>query len=240
MKKRILALALVSAMVGGQVYAQSTSSTSVSSTSVNPKGNPGGIYIKGGVNFSNISTSNDGSYRNGNALTTFNAGVVADLPLSTLLSIQPGLILNGEGAKVTHYYGIGSETPTSGSLKMNPLYLELPVNLVVKLPLTTGTNFFFGAGPYGALGVGGKYRETATVAGVTGETTRNIKFGNTSGDDLKRFDYGVNALAGVEIDRVMLGVNYGLGLSKIVPNTDDFNNDKNKYRVLSVNVGYRF
>ena len=236
MKKRILALALASATIAGQVYAQSTSS----STSANPKGNPGGIYIKGGVNFSNISTTNDGSYRNGNMLTTFNVGVVADLPLSPLLSVQPGLVLNGKGAKVTHYYGVGSEQVASDNLKMNPMYLEVPVNLVVKLPITTGTNFFIGAGPYGALGVGGKYKATANVAGATGETTRNIKFGSTNDDDLRRFDYGVNALAGLEIDRVMLGVNYGLGMSKIVPNTDDFRNDKNKYRVLSVNVGFRF
>ena len=235
MKKRILALALVSVIAAGQVYAQSTTSTPV-----NPKGNPGGIYIKGGVNFSNISTGNDGSYRNGNMLTTFNAGVIADLPLSTLLSIQPGLVLNGKGSKVTHYYGVGSEEVASDNLKMNPLYLELPVNFVIKLPITTGTNFFVGAGPYAALGVGGKYKETATVADATGEDTRNIKFGNTNDDDLRRFDYGVNALAGLEIDRVMLGVNYGLGMSKIVPNADDFSSDKNKYRVLSVNVGFRF
>src|SRR4051812_13526429 len=118
MKKRVLALALVSAMVAGQVYAQSTNSTSA-----NPKGNPGGIYIKGGVNFSNISTTNSGSYRDANMLTTWNAGVVADLPLSTLLSVQPGLVLQGKGSKVTHYYGIGTETPASSNLKMNPLYL---------------------------------------------------------------------------------------------------------------------
>lgn len=235
MKKRILALAMVSATMAGHVYAQTTSSTSV-----NPQGNPGGIYIKGGVNFSNISTSNNGSYRDANMLTTWNAGVVADLPISTLLSVQPGLVLNGKGAKVSHTYMVGGDVAASDKVKMNPLYLELPVNLVVKLPITTGTNFFVGAGPYGALGIGGKYKATATVAGATGETSRKIKYGSSSDDDLKRFDYGLNALAGLEIDRVMLGVNYGFGLSKIVPNTDDFSNDKNKYRVLSVNVGYRF
>ena len=67
-----------------------------------------------------------------------------------------------------------------------------------------------------------------------------LQFGDTNDDDLRSFDYGVNALAGLEIDRVMLDVNYGLGMSKIVPNSDDFRNDKNKYRVLSVNVGFRF
>src|SRR3954452_21945068 len=106
MKKRILALALVSVIAAGEGYGPSTTSTSV-----NPKGNPGGIYIKGGVNFSNISTSNDGSYRDGNMLTSFNAGVVADLPLSNLLSIQPGLVLSGKGSKVPHYYSVGREVP---------------------------------------------------------------------------------------------------------------------------------
>src|SRR4051812_41582555 len=104
MKKRILALALVSVTVAGQVYAQSSNSTSAIS-----KGNPGGIYIKGGYNISNISSSNDGSFRNSNALSTFNVGVVADLPLSPILSIQPGLVLNGKGAKVTHYYDLATE-----------------------------------------------------------------------------------------------------------------------------------
>lgn len=235
MKKRILALALVGAMVAGQVHAQSDNSTAL-----NPQGNPGGVYLKGGVNFSNISTSNDGTYRDANMLTTFNAGVLVDFPLTNNFSIQPGLVLNGKGAKVKHYYGVGGEQLASDNLKMNPLYVELPVNFVVKLPITTGTNFFVGAGPYAAAGVGGKYRATATVAGASGETTRKIQFGDTNDDDLRRFDYGVNALAGLEIDRVMLGLNYGLGMSKIVPNSDDFRNDKNKYRVLSVNVGFRF
>ena len=69
----------------------------------------------------------------------------------------------------------------------------------------------------------------------------NIKFGNSNSDDLKSFDYGLNGLAGVEVSRLVLGVNYGLGLSKIFPNQDDNDaNDKNKYRVLSINVGIRF
>jgi hypothetical protein len=235
MKRTVLALAFLSAMMVGQVYAQSTNSTSV-----NPQGNPGGIYIKGGVNFSNISSSSDGSYRDGNMLTTFNAGVVADLPLATMFSIQPGVVLSGKGAKVSHYYSVGGDVIASDKVKLNPLYIEVPVNFVVKLPITTGTNFFFGAGPYGAIGVGGKYKAEANAGNVDATATHNLKFGNDSNDDLKSFDYGLNALAGLEIDRVMLNINYGYGLAKIVPNSDDNSNDKNKYRVLSVNVGFRF
>lgn len=234
MTKKFLALAFLSALMFGQVYAQSTT------TSPNPAGNPGGIIIKAGVNFSNITTSADGSYRSANTLTSYNAGVLVDLPLASMFSVQPGLVLTGKGAKADHYYTIGGVQVASTNAKLMPYYLEIPVNFLVKLPITTGTNFFVGAGPYGAFGVGGKYKAGASVAGLGGEETHNLKFGNSSSDDLKKFDYGINALAGLEIDHVMLNINYGLGLAKIIPNTDNNANDKSKYRVLSVNVGYRF
>ncbi len=199
--------------------------------------NPGGFIIKGGVNFSNISTQSNGSYNNANTLTTFKVGVLADVPLASVLSLQPGVLLTGKGAKASGFFD-----EASYNRSFNPLYIEVPVNLVVKLPLGTSSRIFVGVGPYGALGVGGKWKTTATVAnvGLTTSTESNIKFGNGNDDNLKTFDYGLNGLAGVEISRLLLGVNYGLGLSKIFPNqTDNGANDKNKYRVFSINVGVR-
>lgn len=198
--------------------------------------NPGGFIIKGGVNFSNISTHNDGTYNDANTLTTFNVGVLADVPLVSILSLQPGIVLSGKGAKAS-----GSLLGVSSTTKFNPLYIEVPVNVVVKLPVGTNSRFFIGAGPYGAVGVGGKWKNN-TDAGVLGSSSSDekITFGNSNGDDLKRFDFGLNGLAGVEVSRFMVGVNYGLGLSKIFPNqTDNDANNKNKYRVFSVNIGVR-
>ena len=80
------------------------------------------------------------------------------------------------------------------------------------------------------------------------ETTRDIKFSddnpftsaeeNAAYDKLKRFDVGVNFGAGVDLNKIILKANYGLGLSKI-GSTQSNNNadDKNKYRVLSISVG---
>ncbi len=207
----------------------STSATAVTA-------NPGGFYIKGGVNLSNISTQNNGSYNKANTLTTFNVGVLADLPLASVLSLQPGVVSTGKGAKAS-----GSFAGISSATTFNPLYVEVPVNVVVKLPLGNDSRIFFGAGPYGAVGVGGKWKNTTSGGGLSANSDDKIKFGNSNGDDLKTFDYGLNGLAGVEISRLMVGVNYGLGLAKIFPNqTDNGANDKNKYRVFSVNVGIRF
>ena len=64
-----------------------------------PAVNPGGLYLKGGVNFANISVNNDGAADNANVLTTFNVGFVGDLPLGDILSLQTGIILNGGSAR---------------------------------------------------------------------------------------------------------------------------------------------
>jgi hypothetical protein len=44
--------------------------------------------------------------------------------------------------------------------------------------------------------------------------------------------------AGVEINSVLIGLNYSLGLGNISPNTDNGNMINN--RVLGLSVGYKF
>lgn len=198
--------------------------------------NPGGFIIKGGVSFSNISTQKDGSYSDANTLTTFNAGVLADVPLADILSLQPGIVLTGKGSKAS-----ASSLGVGVTNTFNPLYIEVPVNVVVKLPLGGDSRVFLGAGPYGAIGIGGKSKYTIGSENFENYSDHNIKFGDSNSDDLKSFDFGLNGLAGIEVSRLILGVNYGLGLSKISPNQNDNNaNDRNKYRVFSINAGIRF
>lgn len=213
------------------------------------KSNPGGFYLKGGVNFSNISTTSDGSVNSANSLTTFNAGFTGDIPLASMVSLQTGLYLNGKGSKTESYFDANDHSHNYFKVKFNPLYLELPANLVLKFPMDEASRFYAGAGPYVAMGIGGKVKGTQNFGGVTSTYEQNIKFNNddptTSGQEdagvnkLRRFDYGVNFLAGFEFQRYMVGVNYGLGLAKIGSKQDN-TNDKNKYRVFSVNLGVRF
>lgn len=210
--------------------------------------NPGGVYIKGGVNFANISVSSDGSVNDAKTLTTFNVGFLGDIPLADMFSIQTGLYLNGKGSKTEQYFGSSTDR-NFYKVKFNPLYLELPANFVVKLPVDNQARVFFGAGPYVAMGIGGKVKGTQNIGGITNTYEKNIEFNNddpTTGDQedasvskLRRFDYGANLTAGIEINRLMLGVNYGLGMAKI-GSTQDNNNDKNKYRTFSINAGIRF
>jgi hypothetical protein len=154
-------------------------------------------------------------------------------------------MLTGKGAK-TEIYLNSNTTDNYYKVKTNPLYIEVPANFVFKVPFGNDSRLFFGAGPYVAMGIGGKTKGEQRILGVTSTYEKNIQFNNddpaTSGQEdasvnkLRRFDYGANFLAGFEAGKIMIGVNYGLGLAKIGSNQSN-NNDENKHRVWSIFLG---
>lgn len=142
---------------------------------------------------------------------------------------------------------VGAQTGYVSSV-FNPLYLEVPLNLLVNVPINRGAGLFFNIGPYIAMGVGGKSK-VETFDGVTStKWERKIDFANdnpfTSEQDdanynkLKRFDYGINIGGGFDFNKFLLKLNYGYGLAKINSTESNNNiNDKNKYRTVSLSAG---
>jgi len=107
---------------------------------------------------------------------------------------------------------------------------------------------FFHGGPYVAMGVGGKSKRESRFLGTTTNEESSIRFSNddpfTSQQEdagynkLKRFDFGLNFGGGFQFQHVILKANYGLGLAKInSTESNDTENDKNKYRTLSFSIG---
>lgn len=234
MKKNILLLTAAS-VLGLTAMAQ-----------VKPSTNKGGLMIKGGVNSANITINENGNVDDAKALTSFHVGAVLDLPLSTGLSLQPGLYYTGKGSKTQS----GQETSSSYyKATSNPMYVELPVNVVGKIPLGGASNFYFGAGPYAAMGVAGKNKTEGKVFGLAFKSENDIVYSNddptTSQEEgrgygkLKKFDYGFNVLTGIDFGKLSLGANYGYGLAKLNSGSTNNANDKNKNRVLSVSVGIK-
>ena len=56
---------------------------------------------------------------------------------------------------------------------------------------------------------------------------------------MKRFDYGLNGLAGIEFTKAVLSVNYGLGLAKLQSGTNSSDDNDNKHRVVSITLGVK-
>ena len=202
------------------------------------------VYVQGGLNLANITKTNDGQTEKNNILPSFNVGILGRLPLANMFSLESGVLLTGHGSKAETYFTSGNYTKT----KFNPLYLQVPLNAIVKIPLEKSSNIFFNAGPYIAMGIGGKATREDRYLGITSNSSSSIKFSNddpfTSQQDdaaynkLKRFDYGLNFGGGFQFQHFIIKANYGLGLAKI--NSTESNNtanDKNKYRTLSFSVG---
>ncbi len=206
----------------------------------------GGFMIKAGVNFANISVTDNGRVDEANMLTSFHLGVGADLALAEGFSLQPALLLTGKGAKTQ--FG-QSTSSTYWKATSNPLYVELPVNFVGKIPLTEYTRIYLGAGPYVAMGVGGKNKVEGKTLGIASSKERDIVYSddnpfthveeNSGYGKLKRFDYGLNAVAGLDFNKFTIGANYGYGLAKINSNTTNNANDKGKHRVVSLSLGIK-
>ena len=205
------------------------------------------VYVQGGLNFANITNTNNGQTEKNKELVTFNVGVMSRFGISNTFDLESGVLFTGKGSKAETYYNSGNDYVKT---KFNPLYLEVPLNAVVKIPLDakTKSNVFFHAGPYIAVGVGGKSSSESSIIGLKTSSSSSIKFSNddpftsrqddAAYDKLKRFEFGVNVGGGIDFGKLLLKVNYGYGLTKI--NSTQSNNtvnDKNKFRTWSVSVG---
>lgn len=204
------------------------------------------FFLKGGFNLANVSVNSNGGVDDAKAIPSFHAGVMADIPLTSFLAVQPGLLFTGKGAKTQ---AGNTSDATYFRATSRPYYIEVPVNLVVKLPLQAeGSNFFVGAGPYVAMGIAGKNKADGKIFTVAFSSEEKIEYNNDppgSGTTnagfavLKRFDFGVNATAGLTLGNVMVSVNYGLGLAKLQAGSDNSADNDNKHRVLGLSLGFR-
>ena len=205
-------------------------------------------YIQGGVNLANITNTTSGQTEDNNMLTTFSGGILSRFGLSKIIDLESGLLFTGKGSKAQTYYTNGTTNDNYVITKFNPYYIEVPLNVVVRVPVKGVHGLFFYAGPYTAIGVAGKSTTDQKILGISSHSENDIQYANdnpfTSRQEdasyykLKRFDFGLNGGGEFDIGKLLLKVNYGYGLTKI--NSTESNNasdDKNKYRTLSFSLG---
>lgn len=158
--------------------------------------------IKGGLNFSNLYSDDVDE----NILTGFNVGLFTQIALNNNVAIQPELNFSTKGAELKY-----DNAFATGTGKFNLSYIEIPV--LLKLNLTD--NFNIHVGPYVAFLVDSK---------ITNEDENgNINFEeDIDEDDLNKFDYGLAAGIGFDIDSFGLGARYNYGLATVGKERDFF------------------
>lgn len=205
------------------------------------------VIIRGGVNLANVTITNDGDIDNNKMITSFQIGIIGDLKIASSIYFQPGIVFTGKGSKTS----AGKTTdPNYFVATSNPYYIEIPANFIFKTP-TGKIKFFAGAGPYLAIGIAGKNKVDGKFLGIAFSSDKKIKWSNDDPSTLdyeegsgygimKRFDYGLNGTAGIEFSKSVISINYGFGLAKIQSGSNSSADDKNKHRVLSITVGFKF
>ena len=186
----------------------------------------GRFGLRGGLNFANqkiqVKAFGESVSQSGDGIVSFHIGGIGEFPLAENIFVQPSILLSGKGANFDGQDDMGNPVEA----KVRPFYLELPVNIIYKYPLQN-FSIFGGAGIAPAFGLFGK-----------------AKSGSTSEDafqdeGFKRFDFGVNFLAGVEVNTNMqISINITQGLANITDISDDDIDIKWKNKVIGISFAY--
>lgn len=182
--------------------------------------------VKGGLNLSTLTTDD---FDDKNLKPGFHIGVFNKVSLGEVFAIQPELLYITKGAKYSYDNAL-----VKGDSKFNLNYIELPVKLVVNLLDIFEVQF----GPYVGYLVDAKLETNAEV----------LNFWNVNSEDeidrkqFKDFDYGLSLGVGLNLEPLIVGVNYNLGLTPVAAEdkiSDDILSGA-KNSVIQVYVGIKF
>lgn len=202
------------------------------------------IGIKAGVNIASTSQNeSDGDYSDytKNSVIGFMGGLTFDLGLSDLFTIQPEILFVQKGGKATY------KLDDNNKVENRYYYNNIDVPVLAKLKFYDedgGSGFYFLAGPYIGIALGGKVATTTTLLGQSTDRENDFVFDNsTAGERAKRLDYGLSFGGGVKISRLILDLRYTVGLNN-VNDGDAINSNDNKpfrrHRGIGLTAGIEF
>ncbi len=177
----------------------------------------------GGATLSNYKSKQGGNDESANSKAGFTAGVLANLVINKNLVFQPAVNWVQKGTKDEQtMQGVTAKA----SITTN--HIELPLNLLYR-----NNGFFIGGGPSIAIGISGKLK----VSDGSNKSDEKVKFGSSDNDDLKAFDFGINALTGYQFKSgFFIAVNYNLGISNLAAGS--VSDDILKSRYAGIRMGY--
>jgi OOP family OmpA-OmpF porin len=181
------------------------------------------IGILGGGHQSDILEKNDlpnwnTIKKNYSPRTGVHFGLNADLPISKSgnFVFQPNVLFYHKGRKYNEIMDTTIHDTLNWKREEFLNYLDIPLNLVVKLPLGNKVKFIIGGGPYFSFLFDGYLKSEAITksGGYFVDENLDPEIGKGPGK-YTTYDYGVNGLAGFEIGRVTLTANYSRGFNDI-------------------------
>lgn len=186
--------------------------------------------IRAGMNLSDWTTSANSYTKPGGSV-----GLTAEYTWNDRWNLQSGLSFTTKGIDGLAVM-LGENTPATVDYRL--YYLELPLMLRYRIPLTEQIGLLPGFGPYFACGVGGHADKNGINLPGDGSSRNPFKSEGDAFRALDRFDWGLAFAVTAQVYRWDLTLGYELGLYKNSIGPLAANDLRN--RNLSITLGYRF
>lgn len=172
--------------------------------------------VQAGINMSSV-TDSDADMKVG-----FQAGVGMEYAFTDMWSVRPSLLVIMKGAK-SDVGGV--------DVKINPLYLQLPVMAAASFDLSDNLKFVAKAGPFIGIGIGGKFKIEEN-----GIELKHDYFGDDEDQaGGKRFEFGLGIGGGLEFGQFMVNLDALFGLTEAYKSIDSPKN-----MTVALTFGYKF
>ena len=195
--------------------------------------------VRAGLNMSNFEVKDDADTYSDDYmfLPGFHAGILAEVPVAGVLSLEGGAFFSTRGFRFEEEMVLFDDK-VEIKYKTTLYYLVVPIT--AKATVDVGPVEVFGqVGGYIGAGLSGKNKGEFTSGDITEEEESDVKWGNDElEDDFKPLDFGLTAGAGVQVNNTRAGVAYEHGLANICPYSE--NNYSCTSRVFSVYVALIF
>jgi len=170
-----------------------------------------------------------------------NAGLVAEIPLTSNIYFEPSLLYSLKGAKIKEADEGDDDNYYKQIATTHLHYLEVPLHIGIKYPINEKLSALFDAGPYFAFGLAGstKVKTSWHYYDDSGSETETTKLTNK---DWNKFDWGLGVKLGAELyNKYRLSLGYDWGQQNVNKgDSDDIISAKVKNRCFHIDLTYMF
>lgn len=207
------------------------------------------VGLTAGANLSNIVETNN--LPNWNSIKSnyayrlgFHAGLYTAIPLNRkgTLVLEPQLVYFNKGRKYFQQFDSSANVlAKDSSFKQQLNYIDIPFNLLLKLPIGAKLKLILGGGPYISFFFNGSeqsvtnYKDPSSYPSVTVSNT-DLPVGKAPGKYMT-MDYGATVVAGFELEKVFLRASASQSLSDMYQARNYTGTFRN--RVFSVSLGVK-
>ena len=193
--------------------------------------------VEAGLTLSNFATDNKNA--DFSAILGYSIGVTAEYSITEQIFLQSGLSLLTKGAKRSESHR-DSDGSYEFEMTARPMLFQLPVHAAYKFQVKEGIIVNVNAGPYLALGIGGKIKHEDSFTDRSGDTETEKGdenfFGSEKKGGFKNIDYGFGIGTGVEIGKISINLTINWGAANLSRSSVS----ELKLNCTALSVGHKF